>query len=111
MPPSVCALDRRSRRRVRHASSSSSSGVGASICELHPRHRLANCLLESTGQRLGIGFAWLITDEGEPTFGPRPFGVGDHDTAGKIDRRSMKFLCNEGVKISGDGTGRTRTKR
>lgn len=48
MPPRVCALDKRSRERVRHASSSSSSRGGESIRLLHSRHRLANCLLDNT---------------------------------------------------------------
>lgn len=95
MPPRVCALDKRSRVRVRHASSASSSTGGEPIFPLHSRHRLANCLLDNTRERPGIEFAWLITDEDGLTFGPRPLGVSDHDAAGEVHRRRMKFLSNK----------------
>lgn len=94
MPPRVCALDKSSRERVRHASSSSSSRSDESVRLLHSRHRLANCLLDNTIGRLGIAFAWLITDEDGLTFGPGPLGVSDHDAAGEIHRRIMKFLSD-----------------
>lgn len=105
MPSRVCTLDKRSRERVRHASSSPSSRGGESIRLLHSRHRLANCLLDNTRGRLGIEFAWLITDEDGLTFDPRPLGVSDHDTAGEIHRRRMKFLSN------GDGSEARRRTR
>lgn len=94
-PPRVCARDKISRERSRHASSSSPSRGGESIRLLHSRHRLANCLLDNTGGRSGVEFVRLITEEDERTFGPRPLGVSDHDAAGKIHRRRMKFLSHE----------------
>jgi hypothetical protein len=51
-------------------------------------------LLDNTGVRLAIEFAWLITDGGELAFGPDALGVSDHDAAGEIHRRRMKFLSD-----------------
>ena len=92
--PRVWAVDKSLREHVHHASSCSLLRGGKSIRLLHSCHPLANGLLDNTGGWRGIEFAWLIADEGGLTFSPRPLGVSDHDAAGEIHWRRMKFLPN-----------------